>query len=117
MTWGDSIVSSKLIRNIITVVLSAFTVGTGVNYVDKTVERTVNITVEKTVDIVVNRYIQADSLVLEDIKRRIAALPDTLASASMRDSILAQMDSLDVCIDKHFAGTRQRLIRIEEKLK
>ena len=107
----------RLIRNIITVVLSTLTVGAGVNYVEKKTEHTVNIIAEKTVDIVVNRYIQSDSLALKDIKERLAALPDTLASASMRDSILAQMDSLDVCIDKHFAGTRQRLIRIEEKLK
>ena len=33
------------------------------------------------------------------------------------DTILVKIALLDTCIDKHFAGTRQRLIRIEEKLK
>ena len=79
---------------------------------------------------ITNTYIQADSLALKDIQKNIkmtkdtignikillAALPDTSVSKSMRDSLLAQMDSLDYCIDKHFASTRRRLIRIEEKL-
>ena len=75
----------------------------------KTVDITVQETVKKTVDITVqetvNRYIPADSLVLEDIRTRLAALPDT-----------SVMDSLDACIDSHFVNVRARLIRIEKKL-
>ena len=52
----------------------------------------------------------------DTIKALLSALPDTSVSKSMRDSLLARMDSLNLCIDKHFASTRRRLIRIEEKL-
>ena len=52
----------------------------------------------------------------DTIKALLAALPDTSVSKSMKDSLLARMKSLDDCIDKHFASTRQRLIRIEKKL-
>ena len=116
MTWGRHVVPSKLIRNIITALLSAGIAGSGVYYVEKraekvevTVSKKVEVTVNKTVDITVketvNRYRKADSLALEDIRTRLAALPDT-----------SVMDSLDACIDSHFINVRARLIRIEKKL-
>ena len=127
MTWGDHIAPSERIRNSIAALLSVGIVGSGVYYVEETIEITVAGEIKIKFEKAIKHYIQADTLGLKDMQKAImdsqdtikillAALPDTLASKSTRDSLFARMELLDTCIDRHFAGTRQRLIRIEEKL-
>ena len=117
--WIVDRMSSKLKKKIISSAIAIVTAG-GANYY---VEETVKETVKETVIF----YTEADSSSRKEmqkaiidsqdtIKALLAALPDTSVSKSRRDSLWARMDSLNICIDKHFASTRRRLIRIEEKL-
>ncbi len=96
MTWGEHIMSSKLIRNIITVMLSVGTVGSGVLYVEKTVEKTV----EKMTIIDTLELKEMQENIIDSMQVREMRLDNKIDS--LQESVREKYDSTKVHLDRHY---------------